>query len=163
MVGVTIFAVVNLIGVTALLRKQEEFQTNLDLLRNQRSEAYSWLADKDTWRQRREWLDKTQPKMKSSGEASAELLETLTTSAAKHSLTVVDQGVAEADTHDTSNQEIAVKLKISGPLEEMTRWLVEIQQPAYFQAIPAFSMKVDTDPAKIVCELTVARYYAPVQ
>ena len=163
MVGVTIFAVANLIGVTALLRKQEELRSNLDVLRDQKREADSWLAEKDTWSQRKQWLDKTQPKLKSSGEANAEMLEALTTSATKHSITIVDQGFAEPDSHDTTYQEIAVKLKISGSLEAITRWLVEVQQPADFQAVSSFSMKVDSDPTKIVCELTVARYYARAQ
>ena len=56
LVGVAIFAVANLIGVSALLRKQEEFQTNLELLRTQRSEADSWLAQRETWQKRKEWL-----------------------------------------------------------------------------------------------------------
>jgi hypothetical protein len=144
------------------LRKQEDFRSNLDVLRDEQREADSWLAEKDTWRQRKEWLDKTQPVLKSSGEASAELLETLTASAARHSITIVEQGFAEPDAeHKTAYQEVAVKLKMSGSLEAITRWLVEIQQPAKFQAVPTFSMKIDSDPTKIVCELTVDRYYAP--
>jgi hypothetical protein len=160
LVGVVVFLVANLIGVTALLRKQEEFQTNLELLRTERSEADSWLAQKETWQKRKEWLDKNQPRLKSEGEANAELLEALTTSAARHSITIVDQGFAEPDSHDTTYQQIAVKLKISGSLESITRWLVETQQPANFQGISSLTMKIDSDPSKITCELTVARYYA---
>ena len=58
-------------------------------------------------------------------------------------------------------QEISLKLKVSGSLQAVIRWLVELQQPANFQAIPALSMKSDTDPSKIICELTVARCFRP--
>jgi len=133
------------------------------MLRAEQADAQSWLASKEMWQQRKEWLNKTQPKLKSSGEASADLLESLTSSAAKHSITIVDQGFAEVDSHDTTSQQIAVRLKITGSLEAITRWLVEIQQPENFQAIPTLSVKLDTDATKYVCELTVARYYAPVQ
>ena len=81
-------------------------------------------------------LIKNQPRLKSEGEANAELLESAHHQrGVKHSITIVDQGFAEPDSHDTTYQEIAVKLKISGSLESITRWLVETQQPANFQGI----------------------------
>ena len=164
MFGVTIFVAANIIGLTVLLRKQGEMHANLDNLRIRQFQADGWLAEKGTWRQRKEWLDKTQPVLKSAGEANAALLESLTSSAAKHSLVIVKQGFAEPDPeHKHPYQEIAVNLTVSGPLEAVTRWLVEIQQPASFQAVPKLSMKVDNDPAKMVCVVTVARYYAPAR
>jgi hypothetical protein len=58
-------------------------------------------------------------------------------------------------------QEISVRMKVGGSLESIARWLVEVQQPDRFQAVPAFSIKSDTDATKVLCELTVSRYYAP--
>ena len=47
---------------------------------------------------------------------------------------VLEQGFAEPEPNPLY-QEISVKLKISGTLEAITRWLVEIQQPANFVVI----------------------------
>jgi len=164
MFGATIFIAANIIGLTALFRKQGELQANLDNLRLQQLQASTWLAEKDTWQQRKQWLDTKQPVLKSAGQANAELLESIASAARQRSITIVDQGFAQPDAvKDAPYQEIAVKLKISGSLEAITRWLVEIQQPSEFQAVPSLSMKVDNDPTKIICELTVARYYAPAR
>lgn len=155
-----IFIVFNLIGLTFLARRQGEFEAKLVSLRSERLEARSWLADKETWAERKEWLAKTQPKLQSIGEANSALLENLQAGVAKHSITILDQAFVDPNPQP-AYQEIAVKLKVAGSLEAITRWLVELQQPENFQAIQSFSMKTDNDPSKIVCELTVARWYAP--
>lgn len=157
-----IFVLLNLFGATFLFRKKGELQTRLVALRNERADARGWLAEKETWRQRKEWLDKKQPKLQTTGEANAALLGDLQTSARKHKITIVDQGFGESSAQ-SSYQEIAVRLKVSGPLEAITRWLVELQQPSNFQAIPVLSVKSDNDPSKIVCDLTVTRCYAPAR
>ena len=166
MFGAMLFLLVNLIGVITLWKRQAAFAANLLDLRNERIAANSLLSQKVMWRQRAAWLDAHLPVLKSAGEANAELLDTLTASAAKHSVTVIDQGFTEPDTaHKADYQEIAVKLKISGGKDAITQWLWEIQQPEKFQAIPSLSMKLDSETAasKIVCEIIVARYYAPAR
>jgi len=154
-----IFILFNLFGVTYLLRREGELKTKLVNLGNERREADSWLKEKDLWEQRKTWMDSKQPKLQSTGEANAALLETIQTSARKQKITIVEQGFGEPNVQPFY-QEISVKLKINGSLESITRWLAELQQPANFQAIPSLSLKSDSDPSKIVCELTVARWYA---
>jgi hypothetical protein len=161
MFAASVFLVANVVAVTTLWRKQRELQESVMALRDEQLEAQSLLADKEMWRQRADALDK-QPVLGSAGQANAELLETVTSSARRHSITIVDQGFAEPGAaHKADFREIAVKLTVNGSLEAITRWLWEIQQPGKFQAVPSFSMKLDSDPSKIICKLTVARYYAP--
>jgi hypothetical protein len=155
----SIFLMANLACVSKLLRAKSDLESKLTAFRNERREANSWLAEKDTWHQRKEWLDKTQPKLQTAGEADAALLDTLQRSASRHDITIVEKGFAEPASLPFA-QEIAVNMKVSGSLESMVRWLSEIQQPGNFQAIPSLSMKSDNDPSKVVCELTVARWYA---
>jgi len=155
----TIILIFNMVGVSFLLRKQEEIRIKLVNLKNEQRESNGWLAEMDLWQQRKDWMDARQPKLQNAGEADATLLETLHTSARKQNITIVEQGFGEPNSQPFY-QEINVKLKISGSLESIIRWLVELQQPANFQAIPTLSMKSDSDPSKIICELTVARWYA---
>lgn len=162
--GASVFFVANLVLVTALWRKQGALHESVMALRDEQLEAQSLLADKELWRQRAEALDKQPVLTNSPGQANAELLEAVTASARRHSITIVDQGFAEPDAaHKADFLEIAVKLTVNGSMEAITRWLWEIQQPGKFQAVPNFSMKLDTDPSKIICKLTVARYYAPAR
>ena len=154
-----IFVILNFMGVAFLVGRQGELRSKLGDLRNERLEANSWLAEKDLWQQREEWMDSKQPKLQNTGEANAALLEALQTGARKQNITIMEQGFGEPNTQP-SYQEISVKLKINGSLESITRWLVELQQPGNFQAVPTLSMKSDSDPSKVICELTVARWYA---
>ncbi|MGB8354683.1 MAG: hypothetical protein WCD79_12390 [Chthoniobacteraceae bacterium] len=154
-----IFLILNLMGLAFLFRTQGELRSRLVNLKNVQLESKSWLAENNLWTQRKNWMDEKQPKLQNTGEANAALLETLQTGARKQNITIVEQGFGEPN-FQPSYQEISVKLKINGSLEAITRWLVELQQPANFQAVPTLSMKSDSDPAKIICELTVARWYA---
>lgn len=156
-----IFAILNLFGATLLFRKKEELQSRVVALRNEWGEARGWLAEKETWRQREEWLDKKQPKLKSTGEANAALLSDLQTSARKHKITMVTPPQFVEPSAQPFYQEIAVKFSISGTMKDIAPWLVELQQPANFQAIPSITMKCDNDPTKVICDLTVTRWYAP--
>jgi hypothetical protein len=161
--GATLFLLANLFGVAALWRKQDEFAANLLTLQNQRDEQRSWLDEKDLWQQRKQWLADNQPVLKSVGEANAELLDNLSVSAGKLGVTINEKAFVEPDPHQKAYQQIAVHLKVTGAKDAVTQWLWELQQPQKFQAIPSLSMKLDNDSAKLDCDLTVARYYAPAR
>jgi hypothetical protein len=49
----------------------------------------------------------------------------------------------------------------SGALQNVIKWLVQIQQPELFQAITSFSLKSANEPPTVTLELEVARWYAP--
>lgn len=165
--GAVFFLITNVLVITLLVRKQGELRDHVAELREERAEADMWLKEMETWLERKQWLEKTQPVLKSPSVESAQLLEALSNSAARHSITIVEQGFAEPEakgagsTAEKPRDEIDVKLKVSGPMEAVTRWLAEIQRPETLQGVNALSMKVDGDPSKIVCELTVVKYYAP--
>ncbi len=58
-------------------------------------------------------------------------------------------------------QAVTVRLKLSGALQNVIKWLVQIQQPELFQAITSFSLKSANDPPTVSLELEIARWYAP--
>jgi hypothetical protein len=45
-------------------------------------------------------------------------------------------------------------------LQNVIKWLVQIQQPELFQAINTFSLKNANEPPTLTLELEVARWYA---
>jgi hypothetical protein len=159
-----IFLMLNLFVVLFLIGRQGALEKKLTAQRADQRDAKSWLAQKDLWLQREKWMNEKQPKLQTVGQANAALLESLQTSARAQSLNILDQSFVEVKPDTKAQlpyQEISVRLNVGGSLESVARWLADIQQPGKFQAVPAISMKSDTDPAKILCELTVSRYYAP--
>ncbi|HVV74118.1 MAG TPA: hypothetical protein VHI52_21875 [Verrucomicrobiae bacterium] len=163
MFGGTLFLLANFIGVNALWKKQAQLRMQVAQLRDDRLIAQSLLSQKAMWEEREKYLDATQQHMKSA-DANAELMDMLTASAGKHAIVVISTVFTEPDaSHKADYQQIAVKLTVSGAQKDITEWLWEIQQPDKFQAIPALSMRIGADPSKILCDLTVARYYAPAR
>ena len=119
-----------------------------------------WLREKQFWLDRKQWIDKKQPRVAAGAVPQSELLQSLTTSAQNHKLTIQEQSFAEAKS--TPNyQAVAVRLKLTGTLEDVVRWLVEVQQPEKFQAVTNFSLKSQEKPPAVDLELEVARWYSP--
>jgi len=119
-----------------------------------------WLREKQFWLDRKQWIDQKQPRVAAGAVPQSELLQSLTTSAQSHKLTIQEQSFADAKS--TANyQAVAVRLKLTGTLEDVVRWLVEIQQPEKFQAVTNFSLKSLEKPPAVDLELEVARWYSP--
>jgi hypothetical protein len=119
-----------------------------------------WLREKQFWLDRKQWIDQKQPRAAAGAVPQSELLQSLTTSAQNHKLTIQEQSFADAKS--TANyQAVAVRLKLTGALEDVVRWLVEVQQPEKFQAVTNFSLKSQEKPPAVDLELEVARWYSP--
>jgi hypothetical protein len=162
----SIFLMLNLFVVMYLVGRQGALEKKLAALRTEQRDAKSWLAQKDLWLKREKWLDEKQPKLQTVGKANSALLESLQTSARAQSLNIIDQSLVEVKPDTKAQlpyQEISVRLNVGGSLESVARWLADVQQPGKFQAIPALSIKSDSDATKVLCELTVSRYYAPLR
>ena len=160
MLLVAVFLAINLFGLTFLSRKRKALEADLFRLRTEQLEAKNWLGEKDLWLERKKWLDDNQPRLKNGGEANANLLETVQSSAQHQKITIVEQGFMEP-ANKTHYRQVGVKLKVNGTLEDITRWLANLQQPAKFQAVTTLSLKSDADPSRMKCELQVVRWYAP--
>jgi hypothetical protein len=120
----------------------------------------SWLREKQFWLDRKQWIDQKQPRVATGAVPQSELLQSLTSSAQSHKLTIQEQSFADAKS--TANyQAVAVRLKLTGALEDVIRWLVEVQQPEKFQAVTNFSLKSQEKPPAVDLELEVARWYSP--
>jgi hypothetical protein len=119
-----------------------------------------WLREKQFWLDRKQWIDQKQPRVPAGAVPQSELLQSLTTSAQNHKLTIQEQSFADAKS--TANyQAVAVRLKLTGTLEDVVRWLVDVQQPEKFQAVTNFSLKSQEKPPAVDLELEVARWYSP--
>lgn len=156
----TVFLLANLFGISALLRQRRAVQLDAITLKGERDEANLWLSQKDKWLARKDWLEKTQPKTSQPEAAQSTFFEELQKSARSRHLAIDEQGFGEiAET--AYFQSVAVKMRITGTLENTTRWLAAIQRPELFQAITSFSLKSEKDPPNVNVELEIAKYYRP--
>ncbi len=150
----------NFYGLSYLFDLQSGLSKEVYDLRSQAHSDEIWLQEKDLWLNRKRWIATAQPRIHLNQVPQSELLESLTTSAKAKQLEIQEQSFGE--NKSTPNyQSVAVRLKIAGTLENVTKWLVQIQQPELFEAVTSFSLKSANEPPTVNLELEIARWYAP--
>jgi hypothetical protein len=155
-----IFVMANFYGLSYLLDIHTAFSKELADLRAEEHTNQIWLKEKNLWLNRKQWIETAQPRIHSNQVPQSELLESLTSTAAADHLQIQEQSFGESKS--TPNyQSVAVRLKLSGALQDVIKWLVRIQQPELFQAVTSFSLKSANEPPTVSLELEVARWYAP--
>ena len=158
--GLAIFVMLNFYGISYLLDEHSGLAQKISELQAKQRSDQLWLRDRGLWLARKEWLDSRQPRVPTGAAPQSELLESLTKSAKDHALTIEEQSFGE--TKNTPDyRSVAVKLKLTGKLEDVVKWLVTIQQPEQFQAVTNFALKSTDAPPNVNLELEVARWYAP--
>jgi hypothetical protein len=158
--GIAIFAMANFYGLSYLLDLHSSLSKQVADLRSEQRTNEIWLKEKNLWLNRKQWIEAAQPRIRPNQVPQSELLESLTSSAVADHLEIQEQGFGE--NKSTPNyQSVAVRLKLSGSLQDAIKWLVQIQQPELFQAVTSFSLKSANEPPTVSLELEVARWYAP--
>jgi hypothetical protein len=151
---------INIYGLSYLFDLASGYSREVADLRSQEHSNDVWLKEGDLWLNRKKWIDATQPRIHANRVPQSELLESVTTSAKANQLEIQEQSFGE--NRSTPNyQSVAVRLKLSGALQNVIKWLVQVQQPELFQAITSFSLKSANEPPTVSLELEVARWYAP--
>jgi hypothetical protein len=157
---VALFAIGNFYGLSYLLDLMSASSRDVSDLRGEVHSNDIWLKEKDLWLNRKQWIDATQPRIHPDQVPQSELLESVVTSARANQLEIQEQGFGE-NLSTANYQSVAVRLKLSGALQNVIKWLVEVQQPKLFQAVTSFSLKSANEPPTVILELEIARWYAP--
>jgi hypothetical protein len=157
---IALFVMANFYGLSNLFDLMSDSARALSDLRGQVNSNDIWLKEKDLWLRRKQWIEKTQPRIHSDQVPQSELLQSVTASAKANQLEIQEQSFGEI--RSTPNyQSVSVRFKLSGALQNVIKWLVQIQQPELFQAITSFSLKSGSEPPNVNLELEIARLYAP--
>jgi hypothetical protein len=155
-----LFVLANFYGIGYLLDRKDLLERDVAELAGQKHSNEIWLKEKDLWLARRKWIDNKQPRIGANQVPQSEFLETLVGSAKKEQLDIQEQSFGE--TKVTPNyRSIAVRLKLTGSLQNVIKWMVDAQQPELFQAVTNFSLKSANEPPTVTVELEIARWYAP--
>lgn len=119
--------------------------------------ASAWLAKRDDWNRRREWLEKTEPDLQAAREDSAMQLEQLQQSARACDLVIADVQLLQLPPAEFY-QPVGARLTVKGPWEGLVRFVSGLQNPELFNVIPRFSIRSDDPPPNVQCELEVQRW-----
>jgi hypothetical protein len=155
-----LFAMGNFYGLSYLSELMSAYSRDVSDLRSQEHSNDIWLKERDLWLKRKQWIDATQPRIRPDQVPQSELLESVTKSAKANQLEIQEQGFGE-NLSTPNYQSVAVRLKLSGALQNVIKWLVQVQQPELFQAITSFSLKSANEPPTVTLDLEIARWYAP--
>jgi hypothetical protein len=145
--------------------KQEQILVDLERRgENPRMEeaAATPAAQATVWKDRMAWLDQNLPKMESSDQAQAALLEDIRSSAKAFDLDIDGQSfVKPAKT--PHYQEVAVKMNLDGPERKVYQWVAGLQSPEKFQAIKYLRLRPDGRNSRPEgdCVVVVARWIKP--
>ena len=157
---IALFIMANFYGLSTLYDLMSDSSRDLSDLRGRVNTNNLWLREKDLWLQRKHWIEKTQPRIQSDQVPQSELLQSVTATAKANQLEIQEQSFGEI--RSTPNyQSVSVRFKLSGALQNVIKWLVQVQQPELFQAITSFSLKSESEPPTVSLELEIARLYAP--
>jgi hypothetical protein len=157
---IAVFGIANFYGLSYLTDLHSSLSRQVADLRGEERTNQVWLKEKNLWLNRKQWIDHNQPRIRSNQIPQSELLESLTSTAAADHLEIQEQSFG-ANSSTQNYQSVAVRLKLSGSLQDVVKWLVQIQQPELFQAVTSFSLKSANEPPTVSLELEVARWYAP--
>ncbi len=158
LLGAVLFVVIIVFVIVFYQRQVDSLENRLTTLENDKIEADFWLTEKPFWDERRNWLTSKMPPLPGDGSASSQFLASIQNSANSEGLTIDSQSLLEP-VGGTGIEEHLLRMKVSGSLEQFTRWLASIQQPEKFQSVSALNLKSGKEPPNVVCELQVSRFY----
>ncbi len=163
-VGVLVFMVFAVLVNDFLGRRGIALQ-KIATLQAQKDENATWMADRDFWEKRRNWLVEKMPPVESLGRAQGQLLEDLQNEALEYGITSEQPTLPPLAAPNENFREVTVSMRLRGDQATVLSWLSTLQSPEKFQALRRLEVEIDTrsreKTPQVVCNLTVARWFKP--
>jgi len=123
------------------------------------AEAGFWIAQKEEWAARENWLRTNFRPVPAENPAPA-LQKRLQSAAAAAGLKVEEQ---KPPTPKTSPRfvEYANRMRMSGSLAQFLEWLVAVYQPEQGIAVTSLNLKIGAEPPKMSGEAVVGQFFRP--
>lgn len=157
----TLFLLLNVVGLQAFLNRQKTLNLSISQLETALAASRDVLAQKDYWQERGAWLDENQPTDDvTTIEDDTKFTEFVETSAKNSGLQYTRRGGGPLPLKG-SYAEVYDASQVKGTMEQLVKWLAELQQPKAFRAVKQLRIK-SGEPPEVVADLEVARWYRPV-
>lgn len=156
--ALTAFVLLNLLFLPKLTAANRAARQKGTELKAQLAAAQGWMARKDYWTEREQWLESKEPVLKAAREDSATQLEALQASAKENGLTLKDIQLLQLPATEFYHP-VGARLTLSGPWPGFVKFVAALQDPVLFDVIPRFSVQSDQEPPDIQCELEIQRWF----
>ena len=153
-----VFVGLNYFGYRWLAQKQSSLKMEEAELRADEAEAKLSLQQTNTWAQRKEWIATHQPVMGDEGETKAAVLDHVKKGAQDNKLEILDQSLGEVE-RGAGGTRLNASIKVKGSMQDVCKWLTDLEKPEEFYAVSSFSLSADQDQKSMVCTVQIARYF----
>lgn len=152
------FVLLNLIFLPRLMAYNRSGQQKKTELEAQVKAAEGWVAQKDFWNTRKEWLEATEPEITAARQDSATQLELLQKTAREFGLQITDIQLLQLEATEYY-QPVGARLSVTGPWSGLVAFVSGLQNPELFDVIPRFSVRSADPPPNVQCELEIQRWF----
>ena len=153
-----LFVAGNIYGYRWLAQKQSSLQLDEAQLRADQAEANVDLQESDSWAQCKAWTRDHEPVLGDEGDAKAQVLNYALKGARDNKLDIMEQSVKDSQ-QGVAGTRINVSVQVKGSMQDLCKWLADLQKPDQFYAVSSFSLKADQDQKSMVCTLQIVRYF----
>lgn len=153
-----VFAGGNYFGYRWLSQKQSSLQLAYLQLEGDQLDAKHDLEESPLWAQRQAWIHDHEPALTDEGQDHAAVLNYVKKGADDNNLKVLEQSLNDVE-HGAAGTRMNVSIKVKGSMQDLVKWLADLQKPDQFYAVSSFSLLADQDQKSMVCTLRIARYF----
>ena len=155
---VVVFLIGSYLGYGWLVKEQTTLDRTYASLRADEAVAKVDLLQTDTWTKIKAWTHDHQPPMGDEGDAKSQVLEDALKGARSNKLEIVNQSLNDVE-HGGAGTRVYVTVKVKGSMQDLCKWLTDLEKPEQFYAISSFTLNADQDQKSMDCEVQIARYF----
>ena len=155
--GLAVFVGIHLLGLKLFLRVDQTNRRNLLQKTDELAEAKGWMEHKAEWEEKADWLEKNLKIVPQDNPAPA-LQKRSQSTAAAAGLKIEEQNL-QAPRIGVTCTIYSNRMRLTGSLEQFTRWIVDLYQPESGVALTMLNLKLSAEPPKMTGEAEVGQFF----
>jgi len=155
--GLAVFAGIHLLGLKLFLSFDQANRRNLLQKTDELAEAKDWMEHKAEWEEKADWLEKNLKIVPQDNPAPALQKKSQSTAAAA-GLKIEEQNL-QAPRIGVTCTIYSNRMRLTGSLEQFTRWIVDLYQPETGVALTMLNLKLSAEPPKMTGEAEVGQFF----
>ncbi|MCX6936187.1 MAG: hypothetical protein NTZ01_08400 [Verrucomicrobia bacterium] len=147
----------HILGLKVGLSLDQVNRRKLVRVTDELAEAKSWIEQKEQWAPKIGWLEKNLQLAPEENPAPA-LQKKAQSAAAAAGLKIEDQNLQAAKS-GASCTIYGNRMRLTGSLEQFTKWITQLYQPETGVTVTALSLKLSSEPPKMTGEAEVGQFF----
>ena len=148
---------IHLLGLKRFLSLHQANRRNLLQKTDELAEAKGWMDQKVEWEEKAEWLEKNL-KMVPADNPAPNLEKRARSTATAAGLKIEEQNL-QAPRIGVSCTIYSNRMRLTGSLDQFTRWIVDLYQPERGVALTMLNLKLSAEPPKMTGEAEVGQFF----